>query len=124
MSMARAVYGQFERPRGLLGEVVGRLMALKNDRRGRWVVDLLQLEAGMRVLEVGSGPGVDGARVLGRVGDHGSYIGLDASGVMVRQARPRNRLPVRDGRARVVAGSLADGVAAEPGRFDLVFVCT
>lgn len=121
MSMARAVYGQFERPRGLLGEVVGRLMALKNDRRGRWVVDLFQLEAGMRVLEVGSGPGVDAARVLERVGDHGSYIGLDASDVMVRQARSRNRPAVRDGRARFVVGRLADGVAAELGPFDLAF---
>lgn len=41
MSATKLVYSQFKRPTGLLGTVVGHLMALKNGRRGRWVVELL-----------------------------------------------------------------------------------
>lgn len=121
MSMTRLVYSQFKQPTGMLGTIVGHLMALKNRRRGRWVVELLHVEAGMRVLEIGSGPGVDAERVLARMGTNGSYIGVDASTVMVRQAGSRNREAVRDGRARFVVRDLAQGLAMESGAFDLAF---
>lgn len=121
MSMTKLVYGQFKRPTGLLGSVVGHLMALKNGRRGRWVVDLLEVQAGMRVLEIGSGPGVDAARVVERLGPRGSYVGIDASDVMARQAGSRNRAAVRDGRAKFVVDDLAHGLDLESSTFDLAF---
>lgn len=121
MSVTKLVYSQFKRPTGLLGTLVGHLMALKNGRRGRWVVELLHVQAGMRVLEIGSGPGVDAARVLELLGPRGSYVGLDASDVMARQASSRNRAAARDGRARFVVGDLASGIDSESSAFDLAF---
>lgn len=121
MSLTKLVYSQFKRPTGRLGAVVGHLMALKNGRRGRWVLELLHVEAGMRVLEIGSGPGVDAARVLERLGPRGSYVGLDASDLMVRQASARNRAAARDGRASFVVGDFAAGLDSESGAFDLAF---
>ena len=121
MSVTNLFYSQFRRPTGLLGTVAGHLMALKNGRRGRWVVELLLVQAGTRVLEIGCGPGVDAARVLERLGPRGSYVGLDASDVMVRQASSRNRAAARDGRARFIVGDVAGGLVSESSTFDLAF---
>jgi ubiquinone/menaquinone biosynthesis C-methylase UbiE len=121
MSLGDIVYGQFERPTGWLGGLVGHLMALKNGRRGRWVLEHLELRPGTRVLEVGSGPGADAARVLPRLGPMGSLVGADASEVMVRQASARNRKAVRDGRALFVHSDIADGLPWDAGEFDLTY---
>ena len=121
MSLGSHLYGQFRRPSGVLGSAVGHLMALKNGRRGRWVIERLGLAPGMRVLEVGCGPGADAARVLARLGGDGSFVGVDASDVMVRQASARNRTSVRDGRAVFVLGDVADGLAWNAAEFDVAF---
>ncbi len=102
----KAIYRQFKRPTGVLGAIVGQLMARKNRVRGEWVVSLLELSPGERVLEVGFGPGVDAARALDRVGPAGSLVGVDASAVMVRQAAKRNSAAVEAGRCSLVEGDV------------------
>ncbi|HET7543797.1 MAG TPA: methyltransferase domain-containing protein [Polyangiaceae bacterium] len=121
MSLGNLLYGQFRRPSGVLGSAVGHLMAIKNRQRGRWVLAQLGLEPGARVLEVGSGPGADAARVLARLGPSGSFVGVDASDVMVRQSSARNRAAVRDGRAIFVRADLTAGLPSSSGEFDLVY---
>jgi ubiquinone/menaquinone biosynthesis C-methylase UbiE len=120
MGVMDAFYGQFKRPTGVLGSAVGHLMALKNRARGRWVIERLGLQTGMRVLEVGCGPGADAAHVLSLLGTSGSYVGVDASDVMVRQASARNRGAVRRGRASFVLRDISDGLELEP-TFDVGF---
>lgn len=121
MSFRESLYGQFRHPTGALGSVVGHLMAFKNRRRGLWVLEHLAPKPGLRVLEVGSGPGADAARVLGRLGPQGSLVGVDASEVMVRQASARNRAAVRDKRARFLRGDLTDGLPWGAAEFDLAY---
>jgi hypothetical protein len=60
MNLITMVYSQFHRPAGLLGRVVGWIMANRpsNIQRSRWTVDLVNLQAGGRVLEIGFGPGL------------------------------------------------------------------
>lgn len=115
------VYGQFKRPTGALGSVVGHLMAFKNRARGRWVIDQLGLRDGMRVLEIGCGPGADAARVLPLLRKAGSYVGIDASSVMVRQALARNREAVRQGRASFVLRDISNGLDSATQAFDVAF---
>jgi ubiquinone/menaquinone biosynthesis C-methylase UbiE len=96
-----SIRAQFSNPSGVVGWLVGRLMALKNRERGAWVVDRLELSPGDRVLEIGFGPGVDLARVAARV-PHGSVAGVDRSATMVAQARARlssARADLREGDA-------------------------
>ena len=47
---------QFAGPTGPLGRVAGRLMARLNGPLNDWVVELLEIAPGDRVLEVGCGP--------------------------------------------------------------------
>lgn len=121
MSLRDSLYGQFRHPTGFAGSVVGHVMAFKNRRRGLWVLERLAPSPGFRVLEVGSGPGADAARVLRRIGPQGSLVGVDLSEVMVRQSSARNRVAVRDQRARFVRGDLADGLPWGSAEFDLAY---
>ncbi len=85
---------QFAKPTGWIGWCVGRLMAVKNRKRGEWVISLMQVQSADRVLEVGFGPGVDVGRVSA-IAVRGFVAGIDHSAVMVEQARRRNAAAVR-----------------------------
>lgn len=89
---------QFGHPRGVLGWLVGWAMALKNGRRSRYALSLLDPSPGDRILEVGFGPGVDLKRLAQAVGPKGFVGGVDVSAGMVRMAARRNRAFVREGR--------------------------
>jgi SAM-dependent methyltransferase len=73
-------------------------------------LELLRLEHGQRVLEIGCGAGDDAAAIAARIGPYGLCVGADLSATMVAQARDRHpslrlefmradcrRLPYRDG---------------------------
>ena len=106
--LLRRFFRQFGKPEGLLGGLVGHLMAIKNGARSRWGLGLLEARAGERVVEVGFGPGVDLRRMAQAIGGEGSLAGVDLSPVMVRQAIRRNRAALAAGRARMVEGSAVD----------------
>jgi SAM-dependent methyltransferase len=106
---------QFGDPRGLLGTVVGRMMARRNAGFNEWLVqDLAQRVPSngvRRLLELGHGPGVGLGLLLAAYPD-AEVIGLDRSAAMVAQASSRNRQAVRSGRLELHRGEVA-----EAGRF-------
>lgn len=87
--------------------------------RNRWLVELLALEPGHRVLELGPGPGVALELAAARA-SHGHLVGIDHSSTMLRQARRRNRVAVSDGRVRLIKGS-AEALPADVGPFDRIY---
>jgi cyclopropane fatty-acyl-phospholipid synthase-like methyltransferase len=120
MSLRDAIVSQFQRPRGLLGRIVGWILSGRgsNLRRNRWTVDLLAPESGERVLEIGCGPGVALELCLARAGVRA--VGVDHSGLMIAQARKRNARAVKDGRLSLVEGTI-DAVPADLAPFDKLF---
>ncbi len=77
---------QFGNPTGVVGWLVGQLMAVKNARRSAWVHDQLALTGSERLLEIGFASGVDLVRVGRRVG---SLAGVDHSSTMLGMATRR-----------------------------------
>ncbi|MGW2945228.1 methyltransferase domain-containing protein [Streptomyces sp. NPDC001226] len=65
------------------------------------LLDLLGLQAGQTVLDVGCGPGTDLPALAERVGDRGTVIGVDRDPAMLAQARERtnglHRVEIREG---------------------------
>jgi hypothetical protein len=53
------IVSQFKMPTGFLGSIVGIIMSYRksNLERGKWAVELLNLQPNNKVLEVGFGPG-------------------------------------------------------------------
>jgi SAM-dependent methyltransferase len=97
---------QFGNPRGLVGRLVGRVMARGNAAFNQWVIESLARTVGgepERIVELGCGPGVGLERLLLTFPSAQVYA-IDPSPVMVAQARQRNAPEVDRGRLHVVQG--------------------
>jgi ubiquinone/menaquinone biosynthesis C-methylase UbiE len=117
-----AIVGQFGRPRGMAGSVAGWVMAHRssNRRRNSWVVSLLDVQPGDRVLEIGFGPGLAIAELSRRAGDSGHVYGIDHSEVMLRQATRRNAAAIRAGRVSLSRASVDQLPPSLGGPFDAI----
>ena len=118
MSLTTTFFSQFGNPSGLLGRLAGHVMAAKADSRtrGRWTVDLLELEPAEHVLELGYGPGVVTGWICDEVPD-GHVVGVDRSATMRDQAARRNQAHVASGRLDLQVGD-AEHLAEDLGPFD------
>ena len=97
---------QFGHPHGVLGWLVGHLMARKNASLNAAAVEILEVCSGDRVLEVGFGHGRSVREIA--QGAAGVFVaGIDASATMVRQASGRNRALMRDGTVDLKEASVA-----------------
>jgi len=96
MSLGRALVSQFHRPTGFLGRIAGTIMAHRgsNLERNRWTVELLQIQADDVVCELGPGPGVTLALLLGSAG---RIIAVDHSELMLERCAARHLQAVKDG---------------------------
>jgi ubiquinone/menaquinone biosynthesis C-methylase UbiE len=100
---------QFGRPTGICGTIVGTIMAnaSSNQVRIRWTIAQLDLKPNDRVLEIGFGPGFAVKEVCKLLPD-GFIAGVDHSEVMVRQAKKRNAVTVRNGKVDLRLGSVSE----------------
>jgi ubiquinone/menaquinone biosynthesis C-methylase UbiE len=93
-----AIRSQFGNPRGLFGRLAGWIMARQNRERNAWAVDMLDVQPGDSVLEIGFGPGLAVELLAELVGD-GAVAGIDRSAIMVAAARSRIAEAIQAGRA-------------------------
>ena len=96
MDLAQWAIRPWSAPSGVLGRLAGWEMARGKAPLNTLVEELLALEGGEDVLEVGFGPGATVAH-LARL-TSGRVAGADPSPVMLAQAIDRNLDAVRDGR--------------------------
>jgi SAM-dependent methyltransferase len=105
-TLRNRIVAQFGRPSGVLGTLVGLVMARRssNRERNRRMIDLLQIRDGDRVLEIGFGPGV-AIEMAARLAPHGKVVGIDHSKIMLRQASRRNAAAIAARRVELQLGS-------------------
>jgi trans-aconitate methyltransferase len=117
----RFVVSQFARPRGVVGHLAGWIMARRssNRDRNRWTLEMLGVEPGQRVLEIGFGPGFAIQQLVERFPTV-RVTGIDHSEAMVDQARRRNRLAVDRGQVELRCLSV-DDLRLLDGPFDRVY---
>jgi ubiquinone/menaquinone biosynthesis C-methylase UbiE len=101
MALSKVITRTFGAPRGFLGRLGGRLMTIEHAGIYRYVVDILEVDPGDRILEVGCGSGAATALVAARV-TNGMAAATDPSHVMIAQARRRLRAEIAAGRAEAV----------------------
>jgi trans-aconitate methyltransferase len=111
---------QFERPRGLLGRVIGRGMARRNGDFNRWVIDEVRKQCPgeqVRIVELGCGPGIGLQEAL-RLFPQAHMWGIDLSPEMISQSRKRNLAAVRANRASLIEGNT--GSLAQVSPIDII----
>lgn len=91
-------------PRGLLGRLMGHVMAVLNSDMERRAVDLLTLRSGDQLLAIGFGPGVGVTHAANEIHDRG-VAGVDPSPVMLAQAQRRVRRASRTADLRLGTAS-------------------
>lgn len=110
---------QGRQPSGLLGHIVGRIMARETHAANLVTLDLLDLAPGDAVLEVGFGHGRTLAEASHLV-TQGSLAGIDPSEVMMKIARKRNAAVLRGGRMELKLGT-SDALPWTDGHFDKAY---
>lgn len=85
---------QFGHPRGVVGRLVGHVLAIENQERIAWAIQQLDIQADDHVLEIGYGPGL-GIHEAALQAAH--VAGIDVSEVMLGQARRRDVAGVNAG---------------------------
>ena len=96
MRRPKFIARQGRRPSGLLGEIIGRVMAHETAAANRIALDLLELRSDDQVLEIGFGHG-HALAAAAEVVTAGFLAGIDHSEVMRRIARSKNSCAVRCG---------------------------
>lgn len=91
--IARAVNRQAARPSGALGRVLAAVWPREHGALNTQVLDALDVRAGQRVLEIGSGTG-HALREAARRAAPGQVVGVDISELMARLARRRNHAAI------------------------------
>jgi SAM-dependent methyltransferase len=93
----------------------------KSSSRLAEIVDALPLRPGMRVLEIGCGPGVAARAVLQRIGK-GYVLGIDRSAKAIAQATAGSRVELATGRLEFRCVAAEDFVLTQGERpYDLAF---
>jgi ubiquinone/menaquinone biosynthesis C-methylase UbiE len=114
-----SVMAQFGHPRGILGQLVGRIMAYENRERNQWAVSQLDVQPNEHILEIGFGPGL-AIHYLAHSTAARFIAGVDDSPIMVQQARQRNAAAICSGRVELQHGSVTQLPYPEAA-FDTVF---
>lgn len=97
---------QYKFPKGWIGTYFGEKMVWQHKPETLWAIELLDLQQGNRILELGCGSGYAMKLIL----EHDSVnkvVGLDISPAVIRSAAIRNRKALQNNRAELVQGDVS-----------------
>lgn len=117
--IARAINRQAAAPSGWFGRLLGFIWPREHGRLNAEVLDALDLGAGHRVLEIGSGTG-HALREAARRATPGHVMGVDISELMADLARRLNHAAVARGEVEVQAGDI-ETLDLDGATFDRIF---
>lgn len=106
-------------PTGLIGRIVGRIMAWRNRPDNEWTIYLLEIDDSENVLEVGFGPG-QAIQLLSDANASVHIAGIDHSETMLISARQLNEAAISAGRVNLQLGS-AEHLPFADSTFDKAF---
>lgn len=117
--ITRAINRQAASPSGWFGRLLGFIWPREHGRLNAEVLDALDLRAGHRVLEIGSGTG-HALREAARRAAPGHVLGIDISELMADLARRLNDAAVARGELEVRAGDI-ETLDLNGATFDRIF---
>ncbi|WP_431801174.1 class I SAM-dependent methyltransferase [Halobacillus andaensis] len=110
---------QFRLPSGVLGEAAGYLMAATTKGRNQWTISQLEIKPEDILLEIGYGPGV-GIKECSALIESGKIEGIDISTTMKKQAERKNKQFIKQGKVKLLSGTVKD-LPSEENTYDKIF---
>lgn len=114
------IVDQAQRPSGIMGRMMGEVMAMTNRPRNKWLLAQLDLRPELNGLEFGFGNG----ETLGRFLEQSSgstATAIDWSASMIDAAKANNREALASGRLSLKHGSITDPAFALGGPYDRIW---
>jgi SAM-dependent methyltransferase len=105
--LSRIINRQYRRPMGILGWIIGRLMARDHLPENLWTINVLGPQPADRILEIGFGTGV-ALEAINQKSPTVRLAGVDHSEVMVQAAARRLKHTVLEGRAELRLADVMD----------------
>jgi len=104
MDFSKFFSEQARRPSGIFGQVImSAIFDIGNAFLNNFVIELLSIQSGDHVLDIGCGTGKLISNISNQVSD-GCFEGIDFSSTMVSKAKRRNRKNIKLGRVKIVEG--------------------
>ncbi len=96
---------QYKTPKGLVGTYIGEKMVKQHKPETVWTIDLLKIQQGESVLELGCGSGY-AMKLIIEQAKADRIVGLDLSPAVIRSAKMRNKKALEDGKAKLVQANV------------------
>ena len=110
---------QYRTPKGLIGTYIGEKMVWQHKPETLWTIELLNIQQGESVLELGCGSGYAMKLIL-EADNAEKVVGLDLSPAVIRSAAIRNKKALQDEKAKLVQGNVKS-LPFEDNQFEKVF---
>jgi cyclopropane fatty-acyl-phospholipid synthase-like methyltransferase len=101
------VANQFRKPRGILGLLAANLMKKPNQEPYDKIIELLNVENGDHLLEIGCGPGRGIKQIVQKKADC-KIDAIDFSMLMVKKAMRDNKIAIHEKRVNLVYGDFIE----------------
>lgn len=98
---------QYKSPKGILGTYFGEKMVWQHKPETTWTIDLMDVQQGDHVLELGCGSGYALKLILEQA-MVGKVVGVDLSPTVIRSATIRNKKAVQNKKACLVQADVVD----------------
>jgi ubiquinone/menaquinone biosynthesis C-methylase UbiE len=96
---------QYKTPKGIIGTFIGEKMVRQHKTETNWSLELMNVQQGDRILELGCGAGYAIKLILEKDLAE-EIVGLDISPTIIRSARIRNKKAINEKRAKLVQANL------------------
>ncbi|PLR83383.1 MULTISPECIES: class I SAM-dependent methyltransferase [Bacillus] len=110
---------QFEKPKGLLGKIAGKIMFFENRKINKWTINHLDIKRGDRILEIGYGPGYAIKHIIEKY-EQVTIDGVDVSNKMKTEAEKVNEEGIKSGKVQLYTGDIAE-FEAPADYYDKIF---
>ncbi|MEH7249540.1 class I SAM-dependent methyltransferase [Neobacillus niacini] len=98
---------QYKTPKGIIGAFIGEKMVKQHKTETNWSLELMNIQQGDRILELGCGAGYAIKLILEKSLAE-EIVGLDISPTIIRSARIRNKKAIHEKRAKLIQANLKE----------------
>ena len=107
MQLIEVFGAQCRKPSGLLGWLMGPLMNWRHRPLSRWTIELMDIQPGNSVLDIGCGGGM-AIKEIAKIATGGFVAGVDYSEIMVQHALKHNAAAVGARRVVIKKGNISE----------------